>query len=277
MAKIYVVAVDADVRTAISHALEGRGHEIVAARSGKGALSHLEAEAPDLVIGDVELPDLDGAMISTFVRQSPILQTTPVVLLAPDLDEEVEGRARRSGADEVLASPPPAAEVVATVERLLASPEASSAPETREEVAVAADDGASGALATVRLPVPEAHRHHADLLEELAAQIDLRFAAVLASTGEAVRVEGSAPWLAGTCGDELVRLALLASAVSSRLGHGRTGGLLIESAGGTLLLEPLPEQHLLVVGVADRSALGKARYLLRKLRRRFREEDDPAA
>lgn len=283
MAKIYVVEADADVRATIVRALEGRGHEVSTARSGRSALSHLESETPDLVVGAVELPDLDGAMISTFVRQSPILQTTPVLLLAADLDEAVRARALRSGASAVLGLPP-GEDLVAAVDRLLRGSDGEDAgdetvPAWPEPVATLPPPPSPPpspadppTLLGMRRPPPPERQHLAAILDDLVAQMDLRFACILHTSGEVVRAEGAAPWLGGSAAEELVRLALLAAAVSSKVGHGKMGGVVVESTGGTLLLEGLPEQHVLVVGVADASSLGKARYLLRKLRQRLRDQ-----
>ena len=66
--------------------LDGLGCEIIAARNGKEAKSILEKERPDLLLTDLEMPEMDGIALTRWVRSQPRLENMPVVSLS-SLDE----------------------------------------------------------------------------------------------------------------------------------------------------------------------------------------------
>ncbi|WP_247599524.1 response regulator transcription factor [Sphingomonas sp. PAMC26645] len=108
---------DAEAAQTICRALSGEGHEVSAERVGWEGLASLLREAPDLMIVDRMLPDMDGLEIVETVRVNGYLG--PVLLLTAlgSIEDRVTGL--RAGADDYLVKPFAIAELIARVEALL--------------------------------------------------------------------------------------------------------------------------------------------------------------
>lgn len=63
----------------IRYILEGRGHEVSAARDGKEGIELASALRPDLILLDIQLPIMDGYAVARQLRQNPDLAGTPIV------------------------------------------------------------------------------------------------------------------------------------------------------------------------------------------------------
>lgn len=248
MPKVYVIDDSSSVRFAIERMLRARGLEVVSESSGEAALANLEREAPDLVLCDLVLPDLDGFEICSFVRGHPTLAKTPILVISGIVDDEIREHSRRIGAVGVLEKPFATEELVALVERVLADP---GDPPTDVAGVLESPDARLLARLEARL-------------EPLAAIETLRFACIVSPDGQIVGFGPHKPEPADVAA--LPELARLAALSTFRLGHGDLGLTTIESDRGILALLPQEKQHFLVLGLGDASVLGKTRFLLRRLR-----------
>jgi CheY-like chemotaxis protein len=75
---VLVVEDEGDVRRLVRVLLERAGHTVVEAANGLEAISLLEADAPDLVVLDVAMPELDGWQTLERIRD---LSDVPVLIL----------------------------------------------------------------------------------------------------------------------------------------------------------------------------------------------------
>jgi DNA-binding response OmpR family regulator len=73
-------------------------------------------EPPDLLLGDVMMPDLDGFALAREVRGDPAIATTPFLMLSARAGEEARVEGLDSGADDYLVKPFTSRELVARVE-----------------------------------------------------------------------------------------------------------------------------------------------------------------
>ena len=114
--------------------LEASGHRLVIADNGRAALEHLETGGFDVVLMDMQMPEMDGLSATAALRAMEASRgnaRTPVIMLTANaLDEHVRA-SRRAGADAHLAKPIRAAALLETIREVLAGREA------REPVAVA--------------------------------------------------------------------------------------------------------------------------------------------
>lgn len=89
MARILLVDDDDDVRRAMSRTLERLGQEVTPARTGREALSSMEESAPDLLLTDINMPDMDGIELMMAVRKRwpgvPIIAVSGGGMLPKDL------------------------------------------------------------------------------------------------------------------------------------------------------------------------------------------------
>jgi DNA-binding response OmpR family regulator len=100
--KVLVVEDDLPTRGIVIRALECAGHDVVTAATGVRALELVGSAAPDLVVLDLGLPDLDGFEVCRRIRRDS--QVPIVVLTARDEEEDIM-RAFSLGADDCLTKP----------------------------------------------------------------------------------------------------------------------------------------------------------------------------
>jgi CheY-like chemotaxis protein len=92
-ATVLVVDDDADVTDTMREILEDEGHRVFVAGDGRSALEVVRKEHPDLVLLDLEMPEMDGRHFLAEVRSTPELAAVQVVVVsgssdANDLDAE---------------------------------------------------------------------------------------------------------------------------------------------------------------------------------------------
>jgi DNA-binding response OmpR family regulator len=96
------------------------GYSTALAATGPEALAQLQAQPPDLLLLDVNLPELDGYALASMLKSDPATATIPIVMVSAQ-----EGRGARvigleSGAEDYLSKPVDPAELLAKVRNLLA-------------------------------------------------------------------------------------------------------------------------------------------------------------
>jgi two-component system chemotaxis response regulator CheY len=94
------------VRTALEAVLQPTSpFEILEATSGFDALRLLPRGHWDLVISDINMPDINGLELLSFVRRSDAHRTTPVILISTQSSEKDRERGLTLGANAYLAKP----------------------------------------------------------------------------------------------------------------------------------------------------------------------------
>ena len=116
MARILIVEDDPKLGPILKHLLEDAGHEVVLARNGITGLIRLREEAPELVVLDLGLPDLDGAEVLIRTR---VTEDIPVLVLTATADLERKVALLREGADDYLTKPFYPEELLARIGALL--------------------------------------------------------------------------------------------------------------------------------------------------------------
>ena len=94
-ATVLVVDDDADVTDTMREILEDEGHRVLVADNGIRALEITREERPDLVLLDLEMPEMDGRHFLSEVRATPELARVQVVVVSGSSD------ARSLGAETV--------------------------------------------------------------------------------------------------------------------------------------------------------------------------------
>ena len=118
MARILVVEDSSAVRAHIRALLEdapglfakGPGDvpaevEVVEAASGFDALRLLPRGQYDLVITDINMPDINGLELVRFVRESPTHKETPLIIISTDGRDKDRERGMKLGASDYLIKP----------------------------------------------------------------------------------------------------------------------------------------------------------------------------
>ncbi len=119
-----IVAVDDDERTLrlFVDALGSEDRHVLTFSSGDVLLSYLEeADGCDLLLLDIEMPDMDGFTIARAVRQMPQMQHVPILALTGMTGPEVAVRILEAGADAYRSKPVDVMELRELVSALIAA------------------------------------------------------------------------------------------------------------------------------------------------------------
>jgi two-component system, OmpR family, KDP operon response regulator KdpE len=126
--QILIVEDDADTAEMVSTLLESFGYDTVCVDGGSTALSEIQNLSPDLVLLDLQLPDINGMEVLRQVREHSFL---PMIILSGYTQEREKVTALEAGADDYLAKPFSPEELVARVAALLRRVEWTPVPEPR--------------------------------------------------------------------------------------------------------------------------------------------------
>ena len=283
MARVFVVDDSVSVRKAVERLLAPRGMAVASCASGNEALARLPGEAPDLLICDLVLPDLDGYEVCRWLRQVPALATTPVLFISGIVDADVASRVAALGVEGILKKPFSGEDLVATVERILATSRTASPPAATVPPAAADSQAADSPAAGPASPGSPRIRA---LLSEVTTLAGFRCVLILSAGSPGspgprmLALAGELPPAAGDSAD-LTATALAGwlaatASVAGQLDFGEPGSAVLEAAAGTLLARRVDARATLVLLLASSAALGKARLYLAKLQRAILEAWDAA-
>jgi DNA-binding response OmpR family regulator len=115
MRRILIVDDEPEIGRILGLILRGAGFEVVAVDGGRAALAHLAASATDLVLLDVTMPEIDGFETLRRIREAPATARVPVLMLTAHASAADRSRAQGLGADDFIAKPFDAADVVERV------------------------------------------------------------------------------------------------------------------------------------------------------------------
>ncbi|BCJ49598.1 hypothetical protein Asp14428_10730 [Actinoplanes sp. NBRC 14428] len=104
MATVLVAEDDPDHQRLIAGVISRLGHHVTVAGDGRAALLSAAHRVPDLVVADVDMPELDGLQLCRALREDPVLGAVPVVLVTAMAlpDDRLQ---RDSGAAAVIRKP----------------------------------------------------------------------------------------------------------------------------------------------------------------------------
>jgi len=92
---------------------------VTSVSDGRRAIQVLETEQPDVVLVDVDLPEMDGYSLAAHIRRMPRLKGVPILLLAGAFEPVDQARAREVGSDGVIMKPFEPQVIVTRVKELI--------------------------------------------------------------------------------------------------------------------------------------------------------------
>lgn len=105
MSLIVVMEDDAGTRTLVASVLKKDGHDVLTAEDGAKGLLLVQEHRPDLVISDIQMPEVNGFQVLSALRSKPKLADIPVILLT-SLQERAHMRiGMTTGADDYITKP----------------------------------------------------------------------------------------------------------------------------------------------------------------------------
>jgi len=119
MARILVVDDSAVVRRMLGSILKAGGHEVVFACDGQEGLATVLAGPPDLVLTDLEMPNMDGPTLVRRVRADAAGGGPPIIMMTASPEMEHESIVKELKIDAFATKPLRSTEVLALISGLL--------------------------------------------------------------------------------------------------------------------------------------------------------------
>jgi two-component system chemotaxis response regulator CheY len=116
---IMTVDDSASMRQMISFTLTQAGHKVIEAVDGKDALTKLGSASPDMVITDLNMPNMDGIELIRQARALPKLKFTPIIMLTTESQDEKKAAGKAAGATGWIVKPFKAEQLVGVVSKVL--------------------------------------------------------------------------------------------------------------------------------------------------------------
>ncbi len=105
MATILYVEDDLPNRILVRRILAAEGHEIVEAGNAEEALQSLENLKPDLILMDINMPEVDGFTLTKRIKQNPAWQHIPIIALTANVMKGDRERVLQAGCDGYIQKP----------------------------------------------------------------------------------------------------------------------------------------------------------------------------
>jgi DNA-binding response OmpR family regulator len=116
---IVLVEDDADLAFTVALSLRREGWNVAHFSSGAAALEHIRANGCELVLLDLNLPDLDGLSVCRELRSDPATRALPIIMVTARVDERDRLLGFELGADDYVVKPFSMRELAARVRALL--------------------------------------------------------------------------------------------------------------------------------------------------------------
>lgn len=105
MARILFIDDDPMTLETLKRSIELFGHQAVLARSGEQAQELVVEQTPDLIMTDMNIPDMDGISLVKQFKQDPQTAQIPVVVLSASPEIDAGEISLAAGAEEFLTKP----------------------------------------------------------------------------------------------------------------------------------------------------------------------------
>ena len=102
-----------------SHLAELGDYDILEAATGFEALKMLPARKVDLIVTDINMPDINGLELISFVKENPNYRDIPTIIISTEDSEEDRKRGMELGAKEYIVKPFTIEEIRQAVEKVL--------------------------------------------------------------------------------------------------------------------------------------------------------------
>jgi CheY-like chemotaxis protein len=121
MPKLLLIEDNAANRDMLSRRLQRRGYEVVEAVDGHQGLTMAQVEAPDLILMDMSLPELDGWEATRLLKADPTTASIPVIALTAHAMSSDRERALEAGCDDYDTKPVDLPRLLSKIEALVGS------------------------------------------------------------------------------------------------------------------------------------------------------------
>lgn len=119
MATILTVDDSASMRQMVAFTLKGAGFDVIEAVDGVDALNKAKGSNPDVVLTDVNMPNMDGIALITELRKLPNYKFTPMLMLTTESSADKKSAGKTAGATGWLVKPFNPDQLLATINKVI--------------------------------------------------------------------------------------------------------------------------------------------------------------
>jgi CheY-like chemotaxis protein len=119
MPKLLLIEDNEQNRDALSRRLQRRGYDVIMAVDGRQGVAMAQAERPDLILMDLNLPDVDGWEATRILKEAPETRTIPIMAMTAHAITGDQERALQAGCDDYHAKPVDFQRLLTQIEALL--------------------------------------------------------------------------------------------------------------------------------------------------------------
>ena len=119
MARILAVDDSESIRQMVELTLDDEDHEITTAEDGLVALNIAKEESFDVVITDINMPNMDGFELIRNLRELDSYKLTPILCLTTESGDTQKARGKEAGATGWIVKPFSAQKLISLVERVI--------------------------------------------------------------------------------------------------------------------------------------------------------------
>jgi two-component system cell cycle response regulator DivK len=103
--KILYIEDNPENRLLVRRILQADGFTVLEAQNATQALQLLEEEIPDLILMDINMPDIDGFTLTTRLKNTPRINSVPIVALTANVMKGDRERSLEAGCDGYIQKP----------------------------------------------------------------------------------------------------------------------------------------------------------------------------
>ena len=94
-----------DNRVLIRRVLESEGYQVLEASTANAAFEQLEKQPPDLILTDINMPDMDGYTLTAKIKEKPEHKNIPVIAVTANVMRGDKEKSLRDGCDGYIQKP----------------------------------------------------------------------------------------------------------------------------------------------------------------------------
>ncbi len=118
--KTILVVEDNELNMKLFHdLLEAHGYSILQTRDGMEALKLARQHKPDLILMDIQLPEVSGLEVTKWIKEDDELKSIPIIAVTAFAMKGDEEKIREGGCEDYIAKPISVAKFLDTVQRYL--------------------------------------------------------------------------------------------------------------------------------------------------------------
>jgi two-component system chemotaxis response regulator CheY len=117
--RVLIVDDSVSIRAMMGEALREGGFDVVEAEDGQDALVKLDSGPVDLIVTDLNMPQMDGIRLIECVRREPVMKRIPILMLTTEGAAEKKDQGKAAGATGWIMKPFDPDKLMATVAKVL--------------------------------------------------------------------------------------------------------------------------------------------------------------